>query len=152
MNDALAPIAARVATFIRLLASDKDGEIIAAVQAIQRTLKAAGTDIHSVAERVEKPNGRGLTEAEMKKLFAAGYVAGVRAAENKHFGTGNFLRVDGLPAWHEIARYCQQHGSRLRGNEQEFVNDMAARTVWHQPTERQGKWLKSIFFKLGGRP
>ena len=33
----------------------------------------------------------------------------------------------------------------------EFVNDMAARTVWHQPTERQEKWLKSIFFRLGGK-
>jgi hypothetical protein len=28
---------------------------------------------------------------------------------------------------------------------------MASRTVWREPTEKQGKWLKSIFYRLGGR-
>jgi len=37
------------------------------------------------------------------------------------------------------------------GKEQEFVNDIASRTVWREPTERQGKWLKSIFYRLGER-
>jgi hypothetical protein len=144
-------ITSRLGILIRLLGSDKNGETIAAVRAIKRTLETAGTDFHSLAERVEKPNGRGLTEAEMKKLFDAGYEAGVRAAETKHAGASNFLSVDGMPAWHQIARYCQQHSHRLRDKEPEFVNDMAARTVWHQPTERQEKWLKSIFFRLGGK-
>jgi hypothetical protein len=144
-------IAGKLATFIRLLASDKDGEVIAAAHAICKALQTAGADIHALAEQVTQSNGKGLTEAEMKKLFDAGYAAGVRAAENKHVGTSNFLSVDGIPAWHEIARYCQQHGSQLRDKEQKFINDMAARTVWHQPTEKQEKWLKSIFFRLGGK-
>jgi hypothetical protein len=144
-------IAGKLATFIRLLASDKDGEVIAAAHAICKALQTAGADIHVLAEQISKPNGNGLTEAEMKKVFDAGYVAGVSATEDKHAGTSNFLSVDGLPAWHEIARYCQQHSSRLGDKEQDFVNDMAARTVWRQPTERQEKWLKSIFFRLGGK-
>ena len=151
MTDALAPIAARVATFIRLLSSDKEGEIVAAAHAIKRTLKAAGSDIHALAERVEKPNVGSLSEAEMKKLYDAGYSAGHRDAENQRFGSADFINVDGTPNWHQMALYCHQRSNLLRCQEQTFVNDIAARTVWREPTEKQGKWLKSIFLRLGGR-
>src|SRR5688572_3970247 len=52
---ALAPIALRLGQLIRLLSSDKDGEVVAAVRAIDRTLKAAGADIHALADLVERP-------------------------------------------------------------------------------------------------
>jgi hypothetical protein len=91
-----------------------------------------------------------LTDAEMRKLYDAGYDAGVRAAETKQHGPGDFRNIDGTPAWHEIARSCQQSRDRLREKEREFINDMASRTVWREPTERQAKWLRSIFYRLGG--
>jgi hypothetical protein len=147
----LAPIAGKLAPLIRLLSSDQDGEALAAARAINRLLKNTGVDIHALADHVEKTNGSGLTDAEMRKLYDAGYEAGVRAAENKNHGSGDFRNVDGAPSWHEIARYCQQHCGRLRANEQQFINDMASRTVWREPTPRQEKWLRSIFFRLGGR-
>jgi hypothetical protein len=50
-----------------------------------------------------------------------------------------------------MARWCQQRANRLRENERQFINDIASRTVWRAPTERQRKWLESIFLKLGGR-
>jgi len=28
---------------------------------------------------------------------------------------------------------------------------MASRTVWREPTEKQAKWLRSIFYRLGGK-
>ena len=151
VSDVLAPISNRLASFIRLLSSDKDGEVVAAAHAIKRTLKAAGADIHALAERVEKPNGGGLSDAEMKKLYDAGYNAGQRDAEHKHSGPADFHNIDGTPNWHEMALYCQQRGSLLRGQEQTFINDMASRTVWREPTEKQAKWLKSIFYRLGGK-
>jgi len=151
MNDALAPIAGKLAPLIRLLSSDQDGEALAAARAINRLLKSNGVDIHVLADHVEKTNGSSLTDAEMKKLYDAGYDAGVRAAENKNHGSDDFHSVDGTPAWHEIARFCQQNGIRLRENERTFVNDMASRTVWREPTPKQEKWLRSIFFRLGGR-
>ena len=46
---------------------------------------------------------------------------------------------------------CQSNSGHLRGNEREFVNDMASSTVWREPTERQAKWLRSILYRLGGR-
>ena len=45
----------RLAQIIRLTCSDREGEVISAIHAIVRTLKAAGTDkIHALADRVEK--------------------------------------------------------------------------------------------------
>jgi hypothetical protein len=40
----------------------------------------------------------------------------------------------------------------LDAKHHEFVDDMASRTVWgREPTERQHKYLHSLFFKLGGK-
>jgi DNA-binding FrmR family transcriptional regulator len=147
----LTPIAGRVASLVRMLSSDRECEVINAVRALLRTLKSAGADIHVLADRVEKPNGSALTNAEMKKLYDAGYQDGVREAENKMHGNSDFRDIDGFPAWSEIALYCQRNNRRLRANEQGFVNDMASQTVWREPTEKQAKWLKSIFLRLGGR-
>ena len=144
------PLEQKLGTFIRMLASERDGEVVAAARAIVRTLKGAGADIHVLAERVEKANGGELTEAEMRKLYDAGYGAGVRAAEAKQHGPSDFYNVDGTPAWHEIARFCQHSRDRLREKERGFIDDMASRTVWREPTERQAKWLRSIFHQLGG--
>jgi len=38
----------RIADVIRLLASDKDGDVIAAACALKRVLASAGTDIHGL--------------------------------------------------------------------------------------------------------
>jgi hypothetical protein len=141
----------KLGTFIRLLASEQDGEALAAARAIVRVLKSTGADIHTLAERVENVNGGKLTDAEMQKIFNAGFQAGAHAGENKQHGTGDFHNVDGTPAWNEIALFCQQNNSRLRENERQFVNDMAGRSVWREPTEKQAKWLKSIFYRFGGK-
>ena len=52
------PLEQKLGTFIRMLASERDGEVVAAARAIVRTLKAADADIHVLAERVETANGR----------------------------------------------------------------------------------------------
>ena len=61
----------KLGTFIRLLASERDGEVIAAARAIKRVLKSAGRDIHVLASHTEKMNGGGgaLSEVEMKKIL-----------------------------------------------------------------------------------
>jgi hypothetical protein len=147
---ALAPIADRLGKMIRMLSSDRDGDVISAARAINRALRNEGLDIHTLAEGIEKPNDGTLNEAEMKKLYDAGYDAGLRAAEDRHHGSADFANIDGTPSWHEIALFCQRHDDRLRDKEREFVADMASRTVWREPTEKQAKWLRSIFYRLGG--
>jgi hypothetical protein len=131
------------------LQASRTARPLAAARAIVRTLKSNGGDIHTLAERVESANGGKLTDAEMRKLYDAGFQAGMRAVESR--STGEFHNVDGTPAWNEIALFCQQNSSRLRENERQFVNDMAGRSVWREPTEKQAKWLRSIFYRLGGK-
>jgi hypothetical protein len=43
----------KIAKLVRLLASDKPGEVIAAVAALKRALQAAGHDLHDLADAVE---------------------------------------------------------------------------------------------------
>jgi hypothetical protein len=45
----------RVGRLIRLLASDRDGEALAACRALGRELAAAGLDFHDLADRIEQP-------------------------------------------------------------------------------------------------
>jgi hypothetical protein len=150
MSAGRTPTDQKLGTFIRLLASERDGEVVAAARAIVRTLKSRGADIHSLAERVEGANGGALTDAEMKKLYDAGYQDGVRAAENKMHGEEDFRDTAGTPTWHDMAKWCQRRSARLGSREREFVDQMTERTVWRDPTEKQGKWLKSLWYRLGG--
>jgi hypothetical protein len=55
----LAPIADKLGQMIRVLASDRDGDVIVAAHAIKRTLRSEGLDIHALAEGIEESNGGG---------------------------------------------------------------------------------------------
>ncbi len=136
---------------IRMLSSDRDGDVIAAARAILRTLRAEKLDIHALAGAIEKPNG-GLSETDTKRIYDAGFNDGFRKAENAAHGSENFRNVDGNPDWHKMALFCQQRADQLEQKHREFIHDMASRTVWREPTERQGKYLFSLFLKLGGKP
>lgn len=147
----LAPIAGRLARLMRMLSSDKPGEVVNAASAMIRTLRSAGADIHVLADLIQKPsNGNGkISEKDMRVLYEAGYRDGLAAAEEKKFNGGDFRGIDISP--HEMALFCQERSRRLSDCEEEFINSVAARTVWRAPTEKQEKWLKSIFLRLGGR-
>jgi hypothetical protein len=123
------PTAERVGKLIRLLSSDKDAEVVASARALKRTLESAGTDLHGLAKLIEER---------------------IRKTENALHGSGEFRDIDGNPDWHEIAKWCQRRANRLNEKECKFVDDMTGHTAWREPTEKQGKWLMSIFLKLGG--
>jgi hypothetical protein len=133
----------KITGIVRRLTSDKPGEAAAATQAFGRTLQSAGVDIiHAVAERIEHSGG--LSDAEMQEIFDAGVAKGLRQAKQQ-------LRINGVfPSAHDMALYCRQHDDRLREKERDFVNDMAARSIWRGLTQRQVEWLKRIFLRLGG--
>ena len=63
-----------------------------------------------------------------------------------------FYDADGAPRWHASgATSARENAARLHGNEPAFIDDIAGQTLWREPTEKQGKWLLSIFIRLGGR-
>ena len=150
-------LAVKLAKPIRLLASDSKGEAFAALCAIARLLQAYQQSFHTLAEHVE--NGGGLSEADKQRISAAiesarieGYAEGVKAAESKQHGTGAFRNTDGTLEWTEVALFVQRQKHRLPEKNHEFVDDMAARTVYgREPTPRQHQYLHSLFYKLGGK-
>jgi hypothetical protein len=146
----------KLADVIRRLASDQDGEVIASVGALKRMLASCNADLNDLASSVERLATGGLEEAEMNRLFDAGYEKGLADSRRKQaeelavYGQ----RLDGSYDWLAIALFCQRENTRVRGDvERTFVNDMAARMSFPggEPTEKQAVWLLAIFRRLGGR-
>jgi hypothetical protein len=155
--DPLASFAHKLAACIRMLSSSQSGDVANAIAGIQRLLQTK-FDVHTIADRIEKANG-GLNDADKQKICAEierarteGYAEGVRAAESKQHGTGAFRNTDGTLEWTEVALYVQRQKHKLPAKHHEFVDDMAARTVYgREPTPNQHKYLHSLFYKLGGK-
>src|SRR5215471_7881437 len=152
-------LAAKLGKPIRLLASNSQGEAVAALYAIARLLESHGYSFHTLADHVENANGSGLSDADKQRIRseienarAIGYAEGVKAAESKQHGTGAFRNTDGTLEWTEVALYCQRQKQRLDPKHHKFIDDMASRTVYgREPTPNQHKYLHSLFYKLGGK-
>ena len=108
----------KLGKLIRMLSSDKDGEVLAAASAIKRTLAAEGSDIHALADALCRlqPQHRPRHEDDND--------------------------------WHGIACECQERGGRLNQREQNFVADMVAWTAFREPTQKQQAWLLSIHGRI----
>ena len=139
----------RLADCIRVLSSEKDGEVVAAARALKRTLESAGTDIHGLANAIEKLGKRAeVSKEQMKQIWDTA----VQHTENRLHGGDDFRSTDGKPTWQSVALFCQRNRYRLEPKHHEFINDMAARTVYErEPTEKQHKYLFALFLKLGGK-
>ena len=139
----------RIAMVIRLLASDKDGEIIAAVHALKRVLESAGTDLNGLAHGVENLGKNAeVSKEKMRQIWDAA----VQHTENRLHGADDFIDSSGKPTWEAVALFCQRNKHRLRPQTHEFVDKMASQTVYgREPTERQHKYLFALFLQLGGK-
>jgi hypothetical protein len=115
----------KLAKLVRLLSSDKDGEVLAAALAIKRTLAAEGSDIHALADALCRPQPQQKEEPR---------------------------RPPPPPPreedWHGMSCECQAHGERLSQREQDFVDDMVRWTAFGEPSEKQQAWLLSIYRRV----
>jgi len=145
----------KIAFALRLLDSDKAGEVVAAVQALKRLLQSLGTDFDGLASGFEKilsSNGGAITQAEMNKAISDAYAAGLQDAENKFHGADDFHSTDGKPTWQAVALFCQRNKHRLDPKHHDFIDKVASQTVYdREPTEKMHKYLKSLFYQLGGK-
>jgi hypothetical protein len=144
--------AKRIADLVRRLSSPHDGEVVATMRALQRVLEANGLDIHAIADPLEAVNGKHIPEEQLQKVWDTAFAAGVQATENRQHGVDDFIGTDGKPTWQAVALFLQRNKHRLNPRVHEFVDKMAAQTVWdEEPSERQHKFLHSLFFQLGGK-
>jgi hypothetical protein len=144
----------KIANLVRRLGSEHDGEKLATVNALGRLLASNNVTFTDLGDAVEKLATGGLEEAELKRVFDAGYAKGVeeaqreRAAEQAVFG----LRSDGSTDWEAIALHCQKEKHRIEAKHHQFLDDMASRLTWgREPSDKQGKYLISLFRGIGGR-
>jgi hypothetical protein len=113
--------AERLTKLLLMLSSDRDGEVVAAVRAIDRTLKDAGADWHDFAARL-------LVSAKARSSHRA-----TRARRTETNTDGN---------WHEMREFCLRHSVLLRSRELEFVTGLGG---WRGDlTEKQLAWLSAI--------
>jgi hypothetical protein len=93
---------------------------VVAARSINRALKSAGLDIHLLVAVIE------------------------------HGGMNN-AKPD-RPIWHSVACECAAHPERLRSEkERAFIANMVIWTkLGGDPTERQAKWLRSIYVRVRG--
>jgi hypothetical protein len=116
------PTTPRIGQLIRLLASDKDGEVVAAARALGRTLKGIDQDFHDLAASVENatPHAQPSTRSD----------------------------VD--PDCRALIDWLSRNSARLSAKEQQFIRSMSAWRG--KPTTRQGTWLRTLFEREhGGR-
>ena len=149
MSNSLAPIANKIRPLIRLLSSDQSGEVVAAARALSRLLKTNGADIHILADSIGQTNG-GLSENEMRKLYDAGFAAGVRSVEGRH-PSAAFRDVDGddelTPG--EMILECMDHLNRLHNErEREFVQGLARHRGLRRLSEKQKDWLRDCYERV----
>jgi hypothetical protein len=136
--------AEKIGKLLKMLSSSNDGEVVNAARAIMRTLAQEGADIHELAERVE---GRKLSQAEMQRIYDKAYRDGKDAAA---VDVG-FRSVD-PPSFYAMAcEIMHRSEARLSPKELQFIDDMVRWCARREPSERQAKWLHSIYCRIGRR-
>jgi hypothetical protein len=105
----------KLGKLLRMLSSDKDGEVLAATAAIKRTLANEGLDIHSLADALCRPAPR---------------------SEAPYETTGWSDDRANSTDWYSVACQCEAHGAFLNLREQQFISDMVFWTRYARPSER----------------
>lgn len=163
-DDKIKSIGGKLGKLIRLLSSENDGEIVAAVRALQRALKIAGTDIHALAYLIEEAstsNPKIFTKDDATEIYKNGFEDGKKSVKPtvgawKFDDTNRFHPINQTSAltiedYHRIAVECDESG-KLKESEEEFVGDMVLRSQAKiNLTEKQGSWLRSIHERITGR-
>ena len=116
---ALPDLAPRLSKLIPRLASDHEGEVVATVAAIRRTLENGGLDLYALADAISNPPVVYHTEP-------------ARAEK---------------PRSHQMdARRCLHSGLKWKPHEAEFLRQMASQL--RRPSEKQRDWLDGLLDRV----
>lgn len=112
---ALSDLAPRLSKLIPRLASDHEGEVVATVAAIRRTLENGGLDLHALADAIGNPPVIYRPEQ---------------------------ARAEPTRSHQMDARRCLQSGIAWKPHEAEFLRQMASQL--RRPSEKQRDWLDGL--------
>ena len=139
------PIAERLAKLVRVLSSDKEGEVVAAATAITRVLKENGHDIHTLADLITNRRNEASPEA-IQRAYRTGFKDGLRHDEGNDGDDADDRHVT---AWRDMAKFCVARSDRLKTYERDFVTQMLRWTaLGREPSAKQARWLDYIYTRL----
>jgi hypothetical protein len=156
MNALSEPTAKKIARLLRLFGSNFEGEAVSALMAMKRLVASEGLSFNDIATVIENHQGeieeKKFSDTDADIIFARGMEKGRVEEARKRDLPPDFYDADGCPQWHSIALFCQKNHQQLRDDwERTFIDDMAGKTVYREPSEKQAKYLLAIFIRLGGR-
>jgi hypothetical protein len=141
-------LAKKIAGTVRLLTSNKSGDVDAAAQAFARILQRAGNDvIFAVAERIENESNGKLTDAEMQEIFDAGVVHGKKLGAQAQAQSQQAHAQ--LPSAYTMANFCFERQDRMNDWERKFIINILPWSRQGLSPRRQSK-LEDIYIRLGG--
>jgi hypothetical protein len=145
MTSALATISDNLGKLIRLFSSDRDSEVIAAAHAIRRALQGAGLDVHALAG----PKGWRKTALTKRKRASS------TTPDTSKNTTLPRTATSATDSTTSMARCCPGIGQCAGASSITNICDPKSVRLlirWpRKPSEKQGKWLKSIYYRLGGK-
>jgi hypothetical protein len=121
-------LTAQIAKMLPRLASDFDGEVVATVRAVERTLKSAGKDWHDLSAHITAPP----IEIHLPS----------QRQEKRRYSSKQPQPHD----WRATARFCAALPDKMSARELDFIVSMAQWT--RNPTDRQLAWLTQIASRL----
>src|SRR5262249_51209541 len=86
-----------IGKLLRLLGSDKDGEVVASARALRRVLQGAGLDLHDLARMVE-----GSDEREWRKMVRHCRSKGDRLSAKERDFVDSLMRWRGKPTERQL--------------------------------------------------
>jgi hypothetical protein len=148
-------VAKKISRLFRMFGSPFEPETHNALRMMKRLLEAERLTFNDIATVIENHQGeieeRKYSDTDAEIIFARGREKGRAEEARKQTAPPEFYDADGCPRWNEIAVFCQKNIAQLHSTwEREFVTDMAGKTLWREPSEKQAKHLLAIFVKLGG--
>lgn len=160
----------RLGKLIPRLGSDQDGEVVATVRAIERTLKSADRDLHALADLITgtrtgwAPPGarRAATPQSGQFNYANAYKETEPLfegpehpeAQTRKFGLAIYS-ADRIDPWHEVARHClrlnrtvpKKHGGKMLEDWQKaFLRTLI--DDGRQPSNRHVEMLERVVARL----
>ena len=150
--------AKRIAALFALLFSNFENESHQALEAMKRLFATKGLSPNDIATVIKNGNGEieqlKYSDSDAEAIFTRGVEEG-RKQNTRPAGpalSAQYFDADSEPRWAEMVRFCQSNPgmTSLNTNEQEMIEKWEHKLGYRTPNRREGGFLLSIFWKLGG--
>jgi hypothetical protein len=135
-----------------MLGSNSDGESANAATALRRFVESEGAPVNDLTMNCDgRIEEKKYSDADAKIIFDRGVERGRTEEARKRLlaEPTEYYDADMNPKYHPMALYCQQHRQHFEPKHHDFIDKMASITVYREPTEAHGKYLLSLFMRLG---